>query len=481
MSSAGHEPGGVVAELARLGIACRDADALPPRLVALAASHVRDTLGVALAAGGEWPDDPVTAVVRSWGGVERSGAVGRGGRYPAAHAALIGGTLAHAIDFDDTHLPSVLHPSASTVPAALACAEPAGAGGRTFLAAVAFGDEVCCRLGMAGYDRSLGNSVFFENGLHATAICGAVGAAGAAALVLGLDEDGVADAMSIATSMGSGLIEANRTGGMVKRVHCGWAAHAGVCAATLAEAGLTGAPTAIEGRFGFLRAFCGEAADLAAVTSELGQRWELDRLHVKPYPSNHFTHSGIDAALELRGRGIEPGHVESVEIGLPGAVLRTVAEPRDLKVRPPNGYAARFSGPYTFAAAMRGGGGLGLFLDDFADARIADPVALALAASVTCVRDERCDELFPECFPAVVTVHVAGKGTERVEILENRGGPARPLTAGEASTKFRACAGRVLDEATVATLDATLASIDELSDLEPLVSLLGVDENRRSP
>ena len=95
------------------------------------------------------------------------------------------------------------------------------------------------------------------------------------------------------------------------------------------------------------------------------------------------------------------------------------------------------------------------------------------------MRDERCDEIFPECFPAIVTVRVAGKGTQRVEILENRGGPSRPLTAGEASTKFRACAGRVLDEATVATLDATLASVDELSDLRPLVSLLGVDENGR--
>src|SRR5690242_19475889 len=139
------------------------------------------------------------------------------------NAALIGGTFAHAIDFDDTHLHSVLHPSAAVVPAALACAEAAGADGPTFLAAVALGAEVCCRLGMAGYDRELGNSIFFEHGLHATAICGAVGAAGAAALALGLGESEVAEALSIATSLGSGILEANRTGGMVKRVHCGWA------------------------------------------------------------------------------------------------------------------------------------------------------------------------------------------------------------------------------------------------------------------
>jgi 2-methylcitrate dehydratase PrpD len=474
MTSVANQPQATLATFAGLGSDCRSGDALPPRLIALATSHVRDTLGVALAAAGEWPDDPITKLVRSWGGEGRSTAIGQGGRHPIGHAAMIGGTLAHAIDFDDTHLPSVLHPSAAVVPAALACAEAAGAGGRTLLAAVAFGDEVCCRLGMAGYDMQLRNSVFFENGLHATAICGTVGAAGAAALALGLEETEVAHAMSIATSFGSGILEANRTGGMVKRVHCGWAAHAGVTAAELAGLGLTGAPTAIEGRFGFLRAFCGEAADPEAVTRELGERWELDRLHVKPYPTNHFTHSGIDAALQLRAQGVRPEDIERVEVRLPSAVLRTVAEPRDLKIRPPTGYAARFSSPFTFAAAMRGGGGLGLFLDDLTDERVADPATLELAAKVSCVADERCDQIFPRHFPAIVTAEIRGRGKERVEILENRGAPARPLTDEESSTKFRACAARLLAESEIDDLDRVLAALEQLPQLDGLVKLLSV-------
>ena len=92
-----------------------------------------------------------------------------------------------------------------------------------------------------GYDEELRNSVFFERGLHATSICGAVGAAVAVAMLQGQDEAGIASAAGIAASMGAGLLEANRTGGTVKRVHCGWAAHCGVAAADLARHGLTDA------------------------------------------------------------------------------------------------------------------------------------------------------------------------------------------------------------------------------------------------
>src|SRR5690606_22533141 len=156
------------------------------------------------------------------------------------------GTLAHSLDYDDTHLPSVLHPSAAVVPAALAAAERSGSGGRELVASVADGLEVRDRIGNGSYDRSDRDSLYFARGQHATSICGALGAAAAAALVRGLDEDEVASAIGVAASMASGIIEANRTGGTVKRIHCGWAAHAGVSAAELVARGLTGPPSVFE-------------------------------------------------------------------------------------------------------------------------------------------------------------------------------------------------------------------------------------------
>ena len=152
-------------------------------------------------------------MIRGWGGGGQSGIMGKADRYPAVSAALMNGTLAHALDYDDTHLPSVLHPSAAVVPAALAAAEASGATGRDLLCAVAAGDELVVRVGMAGYDPELGNSVFFEKGLHATSIAGTLGAALAAAMVYGLGEKEIGHAVAISASMGAGIIEANRTGG----------------------------------------------------------------------------------------------------------------------------------------------------------------------------------------------------------------------------------------------------------------------------
>ena len=459
----------VVQRLAGLAADTR-ANGLPAGLRQDVARRVLDVLGNSLAATGEVSASAVTAVVRGWGGPEDATAIGTGLRVPAAAAALVNGTLAHSLDFDDTHLPSVLHPSSPVIPAALAVAESTGAGGAALLDGAGVGIEVAVRLGMGGYDATLGNSEFFERGQHATSICGAVGAAVAAATVGGLDADGIAHAAGIAASMGSGLLEANRTGGTVKRVHCGWAAHAGVVAADLARHGLTGPPTVVEGRFGFLHAFCGERADVDAVVDRLGEHWELPGIFFKPYPCNHFTHAGIDAALEIRSRGVRPEDVESIELGAPTAVLRTIGEPAEEKARPRSGYHAAFSGPYTVAAALTGGGGLGVFHEDFTDEAAADPARLALAARVRCVPDARCDEIFPHQFPAVLRVTTTDGTRHEVRVDANRGGPANPLSSAELAEKFRLNAVRVLDDDTARTVaDAGLA-LPEAPDVRALMA-----------
>lgn len=435
----------VVQRLAGLAARTR-AEGLPPGLRDDVARRALDLLGNSLAATHQPSARAVAGVVRAWGGAESATAVGTGSRVPAPSAALVNGTLAHSLDFDDTHLPSVLHPSSPVVPAALAVAEARGSSGAEMLDAAGVGIEVAVRLGMGGYDADLGNSEFFERGLHATSICGTVGAAVAAATVAGLSSEGIADAAGIAASMGAGLIEANRTGGTVKRVHCGWAAHAGVVAAELAEHGITGPPTVVEGRFGFLNAYVGERADVGAVVDRLGEHWELPGIFFKPYPCNHFTHAGVDAALVLRARGVKAADVEALELGVPTPVLRTIAQPPEEKARPRSGYHAAFSGPYTVAAALLGGGGLGLFHEDFTDAAALDEERLALAARVACVADARCDEIFPRQFPAVLRAVLHDGRREEVRVEVNRGGPQNPLTSDELEEKFRLNASRVLSE-----------------------------------
>jgi 2-methylcitrate dehydratase PrpD len=475
-------PETLLQEVSRFAAAVRDGG-VEPEILQDARRRTTDIIGIALAASGMEPAGIVGGVIEGWGGEEQAGVIGRGERYPAASAALMNGTLAHSLDYDDTHLPSVLHPSAAVVPAALAAAETSGATGRNLLAAIAAGDELVVRVGMAGYDPALGNSIFFEKGLHATSIAGTLGAALVAAMVYGLGEEEISHAVAISASMGAGIIEANRTGGTVKRIHCGWAAHAGVTAAELAAHGLTGPPTALEGRFGFLQAYLGDSADPEALTRGLGEQWELMRVFFKPYPANHFTHAGIDAAITLREEGLRVEEIEEVELGVASPVLRTIAQPEGEKARPKTGYAAQFSGPFTVATALVGGGGLGVSLDDFTDDDVEDPLKLDLASRVRCFEDEECDRIFPNQFPAVLRVHLKNGEVREARVSCNRGGPENPLSNEELEVKFRTNAGRVLPAKQVEELRCALEALggaDTMGDVTRLAGTRGsVGSDRR--
>jgi len=460
-----------VERLAEFAVGCRDTG-LPEPVTADVTGRVLDVIGNCLAGQAEGgPGDAVLATTRGWAGTPQAGVLGEAGRLPAPSAALVNGTLAHTLDFDDTHLPSVLHPSASVVPAALAAAEEQAAGGPALTAAVAAGIEICDRLGMASYLPEIRNSLFFENGQHATSICGTLGAAVAAALLYGLDTAGVAAALGIAASMGAGILEANRTGGTVKRVHCGWAAHSGVAAAALARAGVTGPPTALEGRFGFFHAWLNGRYDADALLGGLGSRWETLRTVYKPYPSNHFTHPAIDCALALRDKGLDPADVAEIELGMPEPTLRTVAEPMHEKVRPRTAYHAKFSGPFTVATALLGGGGLGVYLDDFTDETLHDAARLALMDRVTCVPDAEAGDIFPTAFAAVLRVRTRGGAKLEHRVASSRGGPGHPLSRIELLTKFRLNAARALPGAEIDPLVAAVDGLATARDVSGLVAL----------
>ena len=326
---------------------------VPADVAASVGQRTLDVLGLCVAAHRLPTSAAAIAHVLDQGGHEQATIIGEATRVTAAQAAFANGVLAHSLDYDDTHLPSVLHPSASVVPAALAAAEHAGASGELTVRAIAVGLEVAVRLGMAGYDSELGNSVFFEHGQHATSITGAMGSAVAAAMVYGLDEKGIADALGLTASMASGIIEANRTGGTVKRLHCGFAAQAGVTAAQLVRRGFTGPPTVLEGRFGFFEAWLHGQFFPAAITDCLGTEWAVPGIFFKPYPANHFTHTTVDAGRVLRERGLTPDQVAEVVVGVAGSTVRTIGEPIEVKRTPETGYQAQFSGPYAFVTGDR--------------------------------------------------------------------------------------------------------------------------------
>lgn len=396
-----------------------------------------DILGNALAATAT-PIEPILLnAAAAWGAGSEASAWGSGRKFPAPVAAFVNGSLSHAMDFDDTHLPSIVHPSASIVPASLAVAEERASSGVELLDAITLGTELAVRLGTAGYDRERNVSVFFERGFHATSICGAVGAALSAALLSGLSREQTAAAVALSTSLGSGILEANRTGGTVKKVHCGWAAQAGIMAARLAESGLTGPPTAFEGRFGLISSHCGEDLDMSAIMDGLGEKWETDSIAFKPYPCNVFTHPIIDAAVALNRSGVDPAQISSIRVGGASAALRTIAYPESDKAKPESGYHAAFSAPYTVASALIGGGGLGLAHADFHDDRLKEELRMRLAQSTECYVDEQSDKSFPASLPAVVTVTMNDGTVHEHRVTNSRGTPDNPLADSDLMLKFR--------------------------------------------
>ena len=177
--------------------------------------------------------------------------------------------------------------------------------------------------------------------------------------------------------------------------------------------------------------------------------------------------------FELRSAGLAPGDVESATLGVAAPTVHTIGEAIEVKRAPRTGYMAQFSGPYAVAAGLLGGAGLGVGLADFTDELAVEPARRALMARVDVVADDRCSEVFPHQFPAVLRVRTKDSRELVAEVMANRGGPGWPLSYEELATKFRDNAGRLLDAATVTATERAVADLDHARSLDDLLEPLG--------
>ncbi len=434
---------------------------VPGEAVHAAKRHILDAVGVALAAADAGTGAPVVESVRAWAGAREASVIGHDFGAPAPHAALANGTLVHALDFDDTHIESVVHPSAFVVPAALAVGEESGADGKTFLTACIAGYEVSTRIGAAAPGR------FHARGLHTTGLCGTFGSAAVAGVLWGLTPEQLAHALGIAGSQSSGLFAYLADGSETKRFHAGWAAQGGILAADLARRGFTGPVSIFEGPHGLFDAFlAGESHDPARLVRGLGTEWETRRIAIKPYPACHFTHAFMDAVAHS---GVRAGDVEEITCAIAPPAAGIVAEPRKERLTPATTYAAQFSLPFAVASALVGGReGFDLFGEE---AR-ADRRVLALAERVHHVVDQTLP--FPATYGGRVTIVLRDGRVREIEELVNRGHPDRPLTDDQVFAKFVANARRRLDNGAVQKVADCVWKLDDVDSVEELASLVQV-------
>ncbi|MEE9274792.1 MAG: MmgE/PrpD family protein, partial [bacterium] len=434
---------------------------IPARVIEKAKLHLLDALGIALAATREPYAESITSLVREWGGAPQATLWGHGDRLPAAHAALANGSYIHGLDFDDTHTASIAHMSACVIPTALAAGEAAGAGGREILAAVVAGYEIIARIGAAA------PGAFHARGFHATPVCGAFGSAAVAGRLLGIGPQAIAHALGTVGSQASGIQEFLDDGSWVKRLHPGWAAHAGMIAAQLCGRGFLGARKVFEGRFGLYATHAPEGRfDPGELIGGLGERWETLNISFKPYPCCHFNHAAMDAARNLvREIGAAHEEIARVEAIVPEPVIPIVAEPAEHKRRPNTPYAALFSLPYCLALNVVKGGAT---LEDFKEENLGDPRILALAEKVEC-RGEP-SERFPKYFHGAVRLTLAdGRVFEREEPI-NRGNPENPMRREEVEEKFRRNAARALPPEKVEAAARAALALDDAPDAGDLMA-----------
>jgi len=387
-------------------------------------------------------------------------------RLPLRDAVLMNGVLVHGLDYDDTHIDAIVHPTASALPCAFGVAEHVGASGSDLLAGYVLGVEVVTRLGMAA------KGGFHRFGFHPTGIAGHFSCALQAGWLQGLSARQLMMAQGIAGSTAAASQEFLEEGAWNKRMHPGWAGVAGITAASLARGGFIGPSRAYEGRFALFKSHLHEQeaeVDYAKITAGLGETWEVAATAVKPFPICHLLHACADSALELgRKHGLKAADIERIHALLPRETLHLVAEPEANKLKPASSYDAKFSAQFVVAACfVRGRFGLAeLESDALADAEI-----LGLAQKVKCQVDPHAT--FPRYFSGGVVVATRDGREFRHHEPVNRGAGERALTGDEITAKFWQNAGLVVSRSRAGQIRDAVLDMDRLSAREFARALCG--------
>jgi len=388
--------------------------------------------------------DRALAVAVPFSGPQRASVIGRKERLDELHAALINGISSHVLDYDDTHLKTIVHPAGPVASALLAVAEERGVSGEDFLTALIAGVEVECRIA---------NSVYpdhYDRGWHITGTAGVFGAAAAVGRLLGLDKQQMTWAYGLAATQSSGLRE--MFGTMTKSFHPGRAAQNGALAAFLAKANYDSSERGIEAPRGFANVLSTKQ-DYNEILGKLGEVWEAGLNTYKPYACGIVIHPAIDGCQQLRDRlGARVSQIRSVELVTHPLVLELTG-----KKTPRTGLEGKFSVYHAAAVALiRGDGSPAAFTDE----AVSDREIVALREKVSARADESVHE------DAVhITVTFDDGSKEELHVAHAVGSLEKPLSNDAISEKFLRQSAPILGEQQTATLIELAWNLPQTADV----------------
>ena len=402
---------------------------LPEDVVEVTKKFILDTLGCAIAGSSAPGCGSVVDLIKDWDGKQESTVMVYGGKVVAAHAALVNGMMAQALDIDDIHQRGALHANVAVLPAALAMAEREGnVSGKDLITAVAIGVDVACRVGL-GIVGILKWTV--------TSLGGYFGATMAAGKILGLDERTQHNALGIVYSQCAGASQSIAERTLVKRIQNALGAKAGILSVLLAQKGITGPKNVFEGQWGLFPLYYGGIYNRDKMLQGLGKTFEGKNLGVKFYVGGYYTHPCIDATLSIvEENNIRPDDVEEAVAHVPEASYIMVGRPFEIGDSPQ--VDAQFSIPYAIALAIVR---RHVFIDDFFEERIrTDTQVLQLAKKVRVIGDQGTVEAVGRPMtPVVIDIKTKdGKVySQRVEVIS--GSPGKPASMEVVADKFRKC------------------------------------------
>ena len=428
-------------------------EAVPGSVVDYAKWCLLDSLGCALF-GSRQPWATIMAEeMLAEGSRGRSSILGRNETLAAPAAALCNGTATHGFELDDLLDEAIVHPGAIVIPAALAAAEAIDAPGSRLLLGIIAGYEAGNRVGLAiGVEPA-------RRGHHQTALAGPLASVMAAGVVMNLSPEQLTAAVGLACSTSSGTksFAAGTGGGMMKRMHAGRAAEAGVRMAQLAARGFTAPPTALDGHFGLLEVLSGKSARPEQLALDLGKRWAVEQVYVKVYPCCAWIQATVQQLVAMRGAyPVKANEVKKLRIGVCSYAARNNGS-----VAPPDTMGAQYSLPYCAALAVT------------ADPRepamyfgkqLDEPSRRALARRIELVVDPEMEAAYPKHYGARVHLELANGKTYDSAVLDPHGMPSDPCSDAERLAKFRLLVRDRMSE------DRASQVIDAVNKLENLRS-----------
>ncbi|HVZ44922.1 MAG TPA: MmgE/PrpD family protein [Ramlibacter sp.] len=435
-------------------------ESIPRYAIDKAIDLLIDQLGIQIACATLPWSKQIARMVEALGGREDCTIAYYGFKTSPDNAAFLNTCFGHGFEMDDVHMRAIQHPGCLGVPPALALCEKLHLSGRDLLLGMIVAFELVSRVSLVT------GAVLLRRGSNTHPMNGPFGIAAASARLLGLDEEGVLNAIGIAGShCAAGLREYTQTGGSLKRLHCGIPAQTGVRSALLAREGLTGPPTILEGKFGFCRVFC-DITELGPMVQGLGEEYMFVETAFKPYCTVYFIQAPIEAARRIIGKHApDPKRIREIVVGTcEEGILHagTIVEPRDIASAQ---YSTAFSLGLRF---VKNGNGM----NEYVPRNLADPEVLEVARKVRLEVDAESERVYPVRWMSVVTV-VMEDGTrysERVGAL--RGTQELPMTREEIKDKFRALVAGRLSRTNAEALLERIEDVERADDVAVIANLL---------